>query len=871
MNSFALLDRPLCSVCTGPALQVLVVVMALAQTAQATVYTNSQMVGFATGNLGTVGTAEGWGQGAAYCTVTSGSGSLDGTPFGLTASAGDKANVTAGGNSTYLLFSAASQLNQTANHLIYFSFLYRVNTTNGMPPTGTNIMKISRQNSSTYANGHQEIWLKPDGLGNVQVGTCINQGTPVFASTLIPVGQTFLIVARDQIKTSADNDVADVWVNPPYAKLGVDELSVPTPDATTDSGVEDPSSTGAGRLVVYGYGGSANFDEVRMASTWAEVTPAASCTSASVTNDPASISVFAGNTATFTVVASGTVLSYQWQVSTNSGSTWDNIGANASSYTTPVLATSDSGKQYRCVVTAGCNNSTATSGTATLTVADGSLYWFRTASAGTSGDWSNSSTWEQSTDGSTWSATAFTPSYANSNILIRSGYTVTVSTLVQVDQTAVQAGGQISINGGTLTLAHNAASAFDLDVAGTLELDSNNPLVFNASATIRVSGSYKWNANAAPTLTPAASTTWADGSTCLITNTSSSGTSDAINASGHSFYDFTIAYPSVGQRTRLGWTGTTTIRRNFAITIPDVASASVMLAGGNAVVTVGGNVTFVTGTTATSTKILTKHANGDVVTLQVAGNFSATGYLDAFGTTGGAVTTIELNGTGAQSLAIPPTTAGLVANGNKLSFLVDAGCSTTLSSPIPVCATFTNNGNLYFSTNQIQGGTVAFNNGGTTHGNGTNQLTTGLASINYGGTLDLPGLPTFSGGESFLLFGSTARSGVFSAFSPANPPGTGLTWDTSTLATDGFLRVFNGSATPKTPTITSIAQVQSGVRVSGTNGTPSGSYSVIVSPDVSLPRASWTTNQTGQFAADGTFSFTNAISSPNQFISVKQP
>src|SRR5690349_18854197 len=97
----------------------------------ATVYSTSQMVGFSSGNLGAVGTSENWAGIQAYCTVTSGSGSLDGSGVGLAASAGDKANITAVGTGTYLQF-ASSGLNQTANRTIYVSVLYRVNTTNGI-------------------------------------------------------------------------------------------------------------------------------------------------------------------------------------------------------------------------------------------------------------------------------------------------------------------------------------------------------------------------------------------------------------------------------------------------------------------------------------------------------------------------------------------------------------------------------------------------------------------------------------------------------------------------------------------------------------------------------------------------------------------
>ena len=81
-----------------------------------------------------------------------------------------------------------------------------------------------------------------------------------------------------------------------------------------------------------------------------------------IATQPASQTVTAGQTATFTVVASGTApLSYQWQ---KNGT---NIpGATAASYTTPATATSDSGSTFRVMV----NNTTGsvTSAAATLTV-----------------------------------------------------------------------------------------------------------------------------------------------------------------------------------------------------------------------------------------------------------------------------------------------------------------------------------------------------------------------------------------------------------------------------------------------------------------------------------------------------------------------
>ncbi|HEY4580839.1 MAG TPA: immunoglobulin domain-containing protein, partial [Candidatus Acidoferrales bacterium] len=82
----------------------------------------------------------------------------------------------------------------------------------------------------------------------------------------------------------------------------------------------------------------------------------------SITTQPANQTVTAGQTATFSVVASGTApLGYQWR---RNGAAIS--GATSASYTTPATTTSDSGVQFAVVV----SNSTGsvTSDAATLTV-----------------------------------------------------------------------------------------------------------------------------------------------------------------------------------------------------------------------------------------------------------------------------------------------------------------------------------------------------------------------------------------------------------------------------------------------------------------------------------------------------------------------
>lgn len=95
-----------------------------------------------------------------------------------------------------------------------------------------------------------------------------------------------------------------------------------------------------------------------------------------ITGQPANQSVGQGVSASFTVTATGIPSpAYQWQVSTNSGSTWSPVsGATGATYATPPTTSGDNNSQFRCVV----SNSLAsvTSNAAVLTVTANSLPTF---------------------------------------------------------------------------------------------------------------------------------------------------------------------------------------------------------------------------------------------------------------------------------------------------------------------------------------------------------------------------------------------------------------------------------------------------------------------------------------------------------------
>ena len=120
-------------------------------------------------------------------------------------------------------------------------------------------------------------------------------------------------------------------------------------------------------------------------------------TAPSITTQPDNATVKAGETATFTIAASGTDLTYLWQIDRNDGNGWVNIdGATAAIYTTSTVDISCNGFKYQCVVSNSAG--TDTSNTAVLTVTE------NTTSAPGSVDYEilegANTSWEQNSDGS---------------------------------------------------------------------------------------------------------------------------------------------------------------------------------------------------------------------------------------------------------------------------------------------------------------------------------------------------------------------------------------------------------------------------------------------------------------------------------------
>ena len=94
------------------------------------------------------------------------------------------------------------------------------------------------------------------------------------------------------------------------------------------------------------------------------------CMPAAIATHPANTSACAGGTATFTVAATGSTLSYQWQVSTDAGIIYSNIvGANSATLTLNTLTTGMNNNRYRVIASNACP-STITSTGGILSISD---------------------------------------------------------------------------------------------------------------------------------------------------------------------------------------------------------------------------------------------------------------------------------------------------------------------------------------------------------------------------------------------------------------------------------------------------------------------------------------------------------------------
>ncbi|CAL2088877.1 T9SS type A sorting domain-containing protein [Tenacibaculum sp. 190524A05c] len=189
-------------------------------------------------------------------------GSLDYT--GLKASEGNKITFSESGAESYTQFTDVS------SGTVYSSFLLKVAAfqTGSSPDTtdGGYIAGLAAGTSSYDAR----LWVRPnpDTSGTTfDIGFGAESSNPPFTTSTYNVGDVlFIVMAYD-----LDNDVVSLWINPDASTF---EGAAPTPDL----GGNDPSAPSNINTFILRQDSSnetpsIEIDELRIAKTWAEVTP----------------------------------------------------------------------------------------------------------------------------------------------------------------------------------------------------------------------------------------------------------------------------------------------------------------------------------------------------------------------------------------------------------------------------------------------------------------------------------------------------------------------------------------------------------------------------------------------------------------------
>ena len=225
---------------------------------------------------------------------------------------------------------------------------------NGTSISGATFANYTTPAETTSDNGALFSVVVSNSAGNVtsnNASLTVNPDPVAPSITVQPASQTITAgqTATFSVSASGTAPLSYQWEKNGAAISGATSSTYITPAETN-------SDTGAlFSVVVSNSAGTATSNSAVLTVNPASVAP-------TITSQPAGQTITAGQTATFSVGASGTApLSYQWE---KNGAAIG--GATSSTYTTPAETTSDSGAQFSVVVRNSVGS--ATSNGATLTV-----------------------------------------------------------------------------------------------------------------------------------------------------------------------------------------------------------------------------------------------------------------------------------------------------------------------------------------------------------------------------------------------------------------------------------------------------------------------------------------------------------------------
>jgi hypothetical protein len=228
---------------------------------------------------------------------------------------------------------------------------------NGAPIPGAMSASYTTPIETTSDNGALFSVIVSNSAGNVTSNSAtltVNPDPVAPSITSQPASQAIIAnqTATFSVSASGTTPLSYQWKKSGTAISGATSSTYTTPAETTaDNGA-------LFSVVVSNSAGTATSNSAVLTVNPAPVAP-------TITSEPANRTITAGQTATFSVGASGTApLSYQWQKNGTAIS-----GATSASYTTPAETTSDSGAQFIVVVRNSAGGATSNAATLTVNVA----------------------------------------------------------------------------------------------------------------------------------------------------------------------------------------------------------------------------------------------------------------------------------------------------------------------------------------------------------------------------------------------------------------------------------------------------------------------------------------------------------------------
>lgn len=268
-------------------------------------------------------------------------------------------NTCVGGNASFNVVAAGSAPSYQWQENTGSGF---VNLTNTPPYSGVNSATLTITNVTAGMNGYlYRVILNNSCSGPVTSNSAPLNTAAIAAVTSQPANSTVCEGAPTSFSVTATGATAYQWqVNTGSGFTNLSNTAPYSGVTTTTLNISAASASMTGyqyRCVLTSCGPSVNSN----AATLTISVPV------SITSQPASVSVCQLSNHTFNVVTTGTVSSYQWQISIDNGATYTNIaGATNAALPLSIVMLGQNGYRYRVIATGSCGP--VTSNAAILTV-----------------------------------------------------------------------------------------------------------------------------------------------------------------------------------------------------------------------------------------------------------------------------------------------------------------------------------------------------------------------------------------------------------------------------------------------------------------------------------------------------------------------